>query len=324
MLLPRWFPIHLSKMSYWARTVIVPLLVLAACQAWRATRAASHSGAFRPGHRRRTQSAPHQHRGWALFFNVLDRVLKLVEPLWPKAAAPTRHRPLPGLCHRAAERRGRAGRHLSRHGQRGDDVSTRWAIRRTIPTAPSPAERSTSCWSSRTTRPIASLASRRSGIPRWRPCPDGSAGRGGEPHAAARPGMAAAAAGAGCEGRLGRATARCAPRRLGLPVPQRPLSRSGRHGGGGHGDGPRRRAPSAGSAGAGYDEAIARGAEWIDGLQSRNGGWGAFDADNVYHYLNNIPFADHGALLDPPTDDVSAPLHQHAGPARRDAGQRAP
>ena len=36
------------------------------------------------------------------------------------------------------------------------------------------------------------------------------------------------------------------------------------------------------------------------------GGWGAFDADNTYDYLNNIPFADHGALLDPPTVDVSA------------------
>ena len=42
------------------------------------------------------------------------------------------------------------------------------------------------------------------------------------------------------------------------------------------------------------------------GLQSRNGGWGAFDADNTYYYLNNIPFADHGALLDPPTVDVAA------------------
>ena len=50
---------------------------------------------------------------------------------------------------------------------------------------------------------------------------------------------------------------------------------------------------------------IARGREWIDGLQSRNGGWGAFDADNAYYYLNNIPFADHGALLDPPTADVT-------------------
>ena len=55
-----------------------------------------------------------------------------------------------------------------------------------------------------------------------------------------------------------------------------------------------------------YDEAIDRGREWIEGLQSKNGGWGAFDADNTYHYLNNIPFADHGALLDPPTVDVAA------------------
>ncbi len=54
-----------------------------------------------------------------------------------------------------------------------------------------------------------------------------------------------------------------------------------------------------------YGNEIARGAEWVDGLQSRNGGWGAFDADNSYYYLNNIPFADHGALLDPPTEDVS-------------------
>jgi len=45
---------------------------------------------------------------------------------------------------------------------------------------------------------------------------------------------------------------------------------------------------------------------WIIGMQSKNGGWGAFDKDNTYHYLNNIPFADHGALLDPPTADVSA------------------
>jgi squalene-hopene/tetraprenyl-beta-curcumene cyclase len=52
--------------------------------------------------------------------------------------------------------------------------------------------------------------------------------------------------------------------------------------------------------------AIARAREWIVGLQSRNGAWGAFDADNEYYYLNNIPFADHGALLDPPTEDVTA------------------
>lgn len=55
-----------------------------------------------------------------------------------------------------------------------------------------------------------------------------------------------------------------------------------------------------------YKDAIDRGAEWILGLQCKNGGWGAFDADNEYYYLNHIPFADHGALLDPPTADVSA------------------
>ena len=52
--------------------------------------------------------------------------------------------------------------------------------------------------------------------------------------------------------------------------------------------------------------AIDRAAEWIVGMQSRNGGWGSFDADNTHYYLNHIPFADHGALLDPPTVDVSA------------------
>ena len=41
-------------------------------------------------------------------------------------------------------------------------------------------------------------------------------------------------------------------------------------------------------------------------MQSRNGGWGSFDADNMHFYLNHIPFADHGALLDPPTADVTA------------------
>ena len=53
-------------------------------------------------------------------------------------------------------------------------------------------------------------------------------------------------------------------------------------------------------------EAIERGAEWIIGMQSRNGGWGAFDADNQHYFLQHIPFADHGALLDPPTADVTA------------------
>ena len=41
-------------------------------------------------------------------------------------------------------------------------------------------------------------------------------------------------------------------------------------------------------------------------MQSRDGGWAAFDVNNLEYYLNNIPFSDHGALLDPPTEDVTA------------------
>ena len=56
----------------------------------------------------------------------------------------------------------------------------------------------------------------------------------------------------------------------------------------------------------GLDESIHRATRWIVGMQSANGGYGAFDVDNTQYYLNEIPFADHGALLDPPTVDVSA------------------
>jgi len=55
-----------------------------------------------------------------------------------------------------------------------------------------------------------------------------------------------------------------------------------------------------------YRHALDRAAGWVIGMQSSNGGWAAFDADNTHYLLNHIPFADHGALLDPPTADVTA------------------
>ena len=55
-----------------------------------------------------------------------------------------------------------------------------------------------------------------------------------------------------------------------------------------------------------FRESIARAEEWVAGMQSSNGGWAAFEVDNEQYYLNHIPFADHGALLDPPTVDVTA------------------
>ena len=54
------------------------------------------------------------------------------------------------------------------------------------------------------------------------------------------------------------------------------------------------------------EDCLERTRKWIISMQSKNGGWGAFDVNNDHSYLNSIPFADHGALLDPPTADVSA------------------
>ena len=55
-----------------------------------------------------------------------------------------------------------------------------------------------------------------------------------------------------------------------------------------------------------FENAVRWATEWICGMQSSNGGFASFDADNDHTYLNEIPFADHGALLDPATEDVSA------------------
>lgn len=55
-----------------------------------------------------------------------------------------------------------------------------------------------------------------------------------------------------------------------------------------------------------YTGSIERALEWLAGMQSENGGFAAFDVDNTHYNLNHIPFADHGALLDPPTSDVTA------------------
>jgi squalene-hopene/tetraprenyl-beta-curcumene cyclase len=52
--------------------------------------------------------------------------------------------------------------------------------------------------------------------------------------------------------------------------------------------------------------ALGRGAAWLRAMQSRNGGWGAFDRDCDREVLTYIPFADHNAMIDPPTVDVTA------------------
>ncbi|MEU2296514.1 squalene--hopene cyclase [Streptomyces antibioticus] len=54
------------------------------------------------------------------------------------------------------------------------------------------------------------------------------------------------------------------------------------------------------------ERAIARGVRWNLGMQSRNGGWGAFDVDNTSRFPNRLPFCDFGEVIDPPSADVTA------------------
>src|SRR6202011_64991 len=87
MLLPMWSPFHINKISYWARTTIVPLMVLAALK----PRAKNPIGVGidelflqDPKSVGMTSKAPHQSWGWFLLFRALDAVLRVIEPLFPK------------------------------------------------------------------------------------------------------------------------------------------------------------------------------------------------------------------------------------------------
>ncbi|MEU9361027.1 squalene--hopene cyclase [Streptomyces sp. NPDC048301] len=53
------------------------------------------------------------------------------------------------------------------------------------------------------------------------------------------------------------------------------------------------------------EAAIERGVRWNLGMQSRNGAWGAFDADNTSPFPNRLPFCDFGEVIDPPSSDVT-------------------
>jgi squalene-hopene/tetraprenyl-beta-curcumene cyclase len=304
MLLPSWFPFHLDKVSYWARTVLTPLLVLRALQ----PRARNPKGVtieelfLEPPQQLGTPpKAPHQKWFWFVFFRVVDAVVRRIEPLFP---ARVRKRAIDAAVAFVTTRlNGEDGLGaifpamantvmmfdtLGYPDNHPDVVIARRSIEKLLIVKPDEAY----C------QPCVS--------PVWDTalvC-----------HALLEAG--------------GDAATKQAVRGLEWLVPlqvcdiagdwsvQRPNVRPGgwafQYANAYYPDlddtavvvmAMDRVQHMLGSDQ--FNPAIARAREWISGLQSRNGGWAAFDADNVYYYLNNIPFSDHGALLDPPTEDLT-------------------
>jgi squalene-hopene/tetraprenyl-beta-curcumene cyclase len=74
------------------------------------------------------------------------------------------------------------------------------------------------------------------------------------------------------------------------------------------------------------ETAVRLGLQWLLSMQNKDGGWGAFDRDNDRSLLCNIPFADHNAMIDPSTADVTARVIECLGrfgwPAEHPAIQR--
>ena len=304
ILAPRWFPIHLNRMSYWARTVIVPLLVLQVKKpVARNPRGIRVDELYQSALKAKPKSAvANRSAFWTGFFNSLDVVLKAIEPLWPK-----------GLRQRAIDRCvGFVTERLNGEDGLGaiypamansvmmfdvlgyaEDHPHRVLARRSVERLLVIKQDEAYC----------------------QPCVSPVWDTGLAAHALME------AAGEEAERRVRASLEWLKPLQVldvkGDWAEARPDVRPGgwafQYNNAHYPDvddtavvamAMDRAQKRLGASG--YDEAIDRGAEWIFGLQSRNGGWGAFDADNDHYYLNNIPFADHGALLDPPTVDVSA------------------
>jgi squalene-hopene/tetraprenyl-beta-curcumene cyclase len=304
MLLPMWSPFHLNKISYWARTTIVPLLVLAALK----PRAKNPRGVGidelflqEPHSIGMTARAPHQSRGWFLLFSALDRVLRVVEPLFPKKL---RARAIDSAVAFVEERLNGEDGLGAIYPPMANAVMMYEALGKPADYPPRAVTR----------RGLARLLVIGEQEAYCQPCVSPVWDTSLACHALLEAGGEASAA---------------AKRGLDWLLPRQVLDLKGdwavkrpdvRPGGWAFQynnayypdlddtavvvmamDRTRRASGS-----HEYDHAIARAREWIEGMQSRDGGWGAFDVDNLEYYLNNIPFSDHGALLDPPTEDVTA------------------
>jgi squalene-hopene/tetraprenyl-beta-curcumene cyclase len=308
MLLPRWFPFHLDKISYWARTVLVPLLVL---QAMKPTAANPRGISIRelftkpPDMVRDWPSGAHQSWAWIKAFGAIDRILKFAEPLFPSAS---RRRAIDAAVSFVVERlNGEDGLgaiypamanavlmfdSLGYPRNHPHVLQARGSIDRMLVIGDDEAY-CQPCFSPVWDTALAAHAlfeagdhaSRmraQQGLAWLKPLQVlGVMGDWAERRPDVRPG-----------GWAFQYTNPHYPDLDDTAVVAMAMDRADRE--------------DYGTAEGPYAEAVARAREWVEGLQSRNGGWAAFDADNTYHYLNNIPFADHGALLDPPTADVTA------------------
>jgi squalene-hopene/tetraprenyl-beta-curcumene cyclase len=297
MKLPRWFPFHLTKISYWSRTVIVPLLVLMAKKPRaRNPRRISVRELFVPG----THVKPPRAAGsvWAPIFNVIDDVLRLAEPLFPKRF---RQRSIDDAVAFVTER------------LNGDDGlgGIYPAMANTVmmfdclgvpPSDPRVAIARLA---------LKKLLVRKPGRTYCQPCLSPVWDSGLAAFALLEAGGAAATRAA--EQALDWLVTKQETKIVGDWAVRRPHLQPG----GWAFQYANPHYPDLDDAAMvalcldrfdrdKYRAPVARAAEWLDGMQSRNGGWASFDADNTYYYLNYIPFADHGALLDPPTADVSA------------------
>ena len=304
ILLPRWFPIHLSKMSYWTRTVLVPLLVLAALTPKaRNPRDVHVAELYKGGEVPAFRRAPHQNAVWAAFFGGLDRVLKSAEPFWP---AQLRRRAIEACVRFVDERLNGEDGLGAIYPAMANSVMMYDALGY-------PAEHPQ--------RAIARLSVEKLLVlggdeVYCQPCVSPVWDTALVCHTLLEVGGDEAWIRA--DRGLDWLEARQVLDVKGDWAERRPETRPGgwafQYNNAHYPDLDDTavvvmafdRAHANRASQRERRDAILRGREWVAGLQSKDGGWGAFDADNSYYYLNNIPFADHGALLDPPTADVSA------------------
>ncbi len=299
MLLPRRFPFHLDRVSYWSRTVIVPLLVLMALRPRaRNPRRIRVQELFRTPAEQVTDWIRGPFRStWGHVFKHLDRVLRVVEKLFP--AAIRRRAIAKAVAFVVPRLNGEDGL-----GGIYPAMANAMMMFDTLGYAPDHPDAAI-CW-----RALRKLLVIRDGEAYCQPClsPVWDTSLAG--HALAESDGSAAAP-------VVAANAWLRGKQVNDVVGDWEAARPGVPPGGWAFQYENAHYPDVDDTAvvgmllhredpAGHAEAIRRARDWVIGMQSRNGGWGAFDADNTHHYLNHIPFADHGALLDPPTADVTA------------------